>query len=184
MKLRRYIGTGTVIALIGALSALIWVNRDRFTPLDLGSPAPAYSAVTLDGDTVALSDFAGEVVVLNVWATWCRPCVTEMPALQRLHEQYADRGVRVVAVSVDAPPGIIGAFGAPGGDVRKFTGELGLTFTILHDPAARIQRTYQVSGLPTTFVIDRTGVIRRKEMGAREWDRPVMTDPILELLED
>ncbi|HEX6135059.1 MAG TPA: TlpA disulfide reductase family protein [Longimicrobiales bacterium] len=183
MKLRRVLVTTVLVAAIGLLAALIWVNRDRFTPLDVGSRAPDYRAFSLDGDTVSLSSFAGQVVLLNVWATWCRPCVIEMPALQRLHEELADDGLHVVAVSVDAPAGVVGAFGEPGGDVRAFVERLGLTFTVLHDPSAGIETRYQVNGLPTTFVIDRDGRIRRKVLGAREWDQPALANEIRQLVE-
>lgn len=183
MKRRKTIATATVVGLVAVLSALIWVNRDQFTPLDVGSRAPDYEARSLDGDMVPLSSFAGEVVVLNIWATWCRPCVVEMPALQRLHEQLGGDGLRVVAVSVDAPLGVTGSFGQPGGDVRDFVEDLGLTFTVLHDPSGRIESRYQVIGLPTTFVIDRDGRIQRKVLGAREWDEPPLADQIRQLVE-
>jgi cytochrome c biogenesis protein CcmG, thiol:disulfide interchange protein DsbE len=184
MKSRRGFGTAAVVLVAALLSALIWVNRERFTPLDVGSRAPDYSAFSLDGDPVLLSSYLGDVVVLNIWATWCAPCVYEMPALQRLHEQLADDGVRVVAVSVDAAAGGFGAFGQPGGDVREFRDRYGLTFDILHDPSGRIQSRYQVNGLPTTFIIDREGRIRRKVLGARDWDAPQFTDELRALLGD
>jgi peroxiredoxin len=180
---RKHIATLGVAALVAVLAGLLWTNREAFTPLDTGSPAPAYSAVSIDGDTVDLSRFAGDVVLLNVWATWCRPCVIEMPALQRLHEELADDGLRVVAVSVDAPLGIAGAFGGEGGNVKEFAERYGLTFTVLHDPAGRIESRYQVAGLPTTFIIGRDGRIHGRELGAREWDRPPLADRIRRLLE-
>jgi peroxiredoxin len=175
--------TTTAIVLTGAvLSALIWVNRDRFTPLDVGSRAPEYAAYSLDGDTVHLSSYVGNVVLLNIWATWCAPCVHEMPALQRLHEMLADDGLRVVAVSVDAAPGVLGPFGQPGGNVSEFRDRFSLTFDILHDPSGRIQSRYQVNGLPTTFIIDREGRIQRRVLGARDWDGQRYVDELRELL--
>lgn len=183
MKARKQIATAAIVALVAVLSALIWINRDQFTPLDVGSRAPDYQARSLEGDTVSLSSFAGDVVVLNVWATWCRPCVIEMPALQRLHEELGDQGLRVVAVSVDAPQGVIGPFGEPGGNVSEFIADLGLTFTVLHDPSGGIESRYQVNGLPTTYVIDREGRIQRKVLGAREWDEPPLADQIRQLVE-
>lgn len=183
MKARKRIAATFTVALVALLAGLIWVNRDRFTPLDVGSSAPDYTAVSLSGDSVALAGFAGDVVLLNVWATWCRPCIIEMPALQRLHEELADDGLRVVAVSVDAPNGIIGAFGEPGGDVRAFVERLGLSFTVLHDPSGGIQTRYQVNGLPTTYVIDRSGRIRRKVLGAAAWDEAPLADEIRKLVE-
>jgi cytochrome c biogenesis protein CcmG, thiol:disulfide interchange protein DsbE len=183
MKHRRPVITLVVVAVAATLVALIWINRDRFTPLDVGSRAPDYEAYTLGGDTVRLSSFAGDVVLLNIWATWCAPCVREMPALQRLHEVLGGRGLSIVAVSVDAPTGGFGVFGQPGGDVREFVERFGLTFEVLHDPSGRIQSRYQVNGLPTTFLIDREGRIRRKVLGAAEWDMPAFADDIRRLLE-
>jgi cytochrome c biogenesis protein CcmG/thiol:disulfide interchange protein DsbE len=180
---RRYVPYAVVAFIAVGLGALIWTNRARFTPLDVGSSAPDHSVQTLAGDTVSLSSFAGDVVLLNIWATWCRPCVVEMPALQRLHDQLGERGLRIVAVSVDAPAGLIGAFGQPGGDVAAFVDRFGLTFTVLHDPSGDIRTRYQVNGLPTTYVIDRDGRIRRKVMGAAEWDTDAFADQIRDLLE-
>jgi peroxiredoxin len=182
MKLRKGVATTLVVLATGILGALVWVNRDRFTPLEAGSRAPDYAAYSLTGDTVRLAEYAGAVVLLNIWATWCPPCVHEMPALQRLHEELADDGLRVVAVSVDAPPGGFGAFGQPGGDIAEFRDRFGLTFDILHDPSGRIQQRYQVHGLPTTFIIGRDGRIVRRVLGAREWDAPRYANEIRELL--
>jgi peroxiredoxin len=183
MKKQKQIVTVSIMALVGVLAALIWTQRELFTPLDTGSAAPEYRAFSLEGDTIALSSFAGEVVLLNIWATWCRPCVVEMPSLQRLHEELRDSGLRVVAVSVDAPLGVVGAFGEPGGDVRRFVEDHNLTFTVLHDPSGRIQSRYQVNGLPTTFIIDRSGRIRQKLIGARKWDEGPLADEIRTIVE-
>jgi peroxiredoxin len=181
---RRLVTRAVAAAVALVLVAAIWVNRGRFTPLDVGSRAPEYTALTLDGDSVSLSTFHGDVVLLNVWATWCPPCVKEMPALQRLHEQLADAGLSIVAVSVDAPPSLGNVMGAFSGDIRAFADRFGLTFTVLHDPSGRIQARYQVNGLPTTFLIDREGRIRRKVLGAAEWDQPRFADEIRGLLEE
>jgi cytochrome c biogenesis protein CcmG, thiol:disulfide interchange protein DsbE len=183
MKGRRGFGSVAVVAIVIVLGGLIWLNRDRFTPLDVGSRAPDYAALDLAGDTVLISSFTGNVVLLNIWATWCLPCVREMPALQRLHEELAPQGLRIVAVSVDAPRGALGAFGQPGGDVHEFRERFGITFTVLQDPSGRIQSRYQVNGLPTTFIIDRDGRIRRKHLGAAEWDEPAFADAIRRVLE-
>jgi cytochrome c biogenesis protein CcmG, thiol:disulfide interchange protein DsbE len=183
MKSSRYTGTFAVVLAVAVLGSLIWLNRDRFTPLDVGSRAPDYEATTLGGEPIALSSFRGDVVLLNIWATWCLPCVREMPALQRLHEDLAGDGLRIVAVSVDAPAGALGVFGQSGGDVAAFRDRFGLTFEILHDPSGRIQSRYQVNGLPTTFIIDREGRIQRRVLGAAEWDEPRFADEIRRILE-
>jgi peroxiredoxin len=179
----KYAKTVVVMALVGALSALIWVNRERFLPLTAGSRAPDYVAHTLSGDSVALSTYRGEVVLLNIWATWCAPCIREMPALQRLHEDLVSKGLNIIAVSVDAPPTTFNPLGQMGSDVKDFIDRFGITFTVLHDPSGDIQTVYQASGLPTTYIIDREGRIHRKVYGAAAWDEPAFADEIRRLLE-
>ena len=163
-RTERWLIRGTVVVLLITLVSLAWLNRESFAPLDTGAAAPEFAYPTLDGDTLALSDLRGSVVLLNIWATWCTPCVREMPAMQRMYDELRDDGLRVVAVSVDAPGGVR--------DVRSFVDELGLTFDILLDPSGGIEHAYAVTGLPTTYLIDREGRIRRKVIGITEWDAP------------
>jgi peroxiredoxin len=125
--------------------------------IQAGDPAPSYQAATLAGDTVSLASLRGEPVMLNIWATWCIPCREEMPALEALHRQYADAGLRIVGVSVDAA-GLTR-------DIEAFLGDVGVTFTILHDPAERVTRQFRTIGVPETFLIDRDGVIVRRWIG-------------------
>jgi cytochrome c biogenesis protein CcmG, thiol:disulfide interchange protein DsbE len=182
MKPRKSLRKTAVIVTAVVLGGLLWANRARFLPLDVGSRAPSYSLYTLDGDTVDLAQYRGDVVVLNVWATWCGPCVKEIPALQRLYEKLGSEGLRIVAVSVDSPPGILGPMGQLSSDVRQFADGFGVTFDVLYDPSGDIQRAYQVSGLPTTFLIDRDGRIRKRVLGAREWDDEELVRELRELL--
>ncbi|HEY0673461.1 MAG TPA: TlpA disulfide reductase family protein [Longimicrobiales bacterium] len=166
---KRLAWTALALSLI-SLMVLAWTQRDRFMPVAVGNRAPAYSAPDLSGQQVSLASLRGKVVVLNVWATWCRPCRAEMPALERLHQQLKSEGLEVVAVSVDAPIGTLTAPGRQGGDVRAFVDEFDLNFTVLHDRKGSIEELFLVQGLPTTFVIDREGRIAQKVIGAREWD--------------
>ena len=94
----------------------------------------------------------GEVVLLNLWATWCLPCRTETPYLQSISEAYGDRGLRVVGISQDV--------GNAREDIRAFVEQFGVTYTILHDPRMRGLDLYQVNALPGTFLIDREGILR------------------------
>src|SRR5688572_1936197 len=159
----------TLAAALG-LMGFLWTQRARFTPLEVGATIPPYSASTLTGGELSLDALRGKVVLLNVWATWCLPCVTEMPALERLYRQFRNDGLEVVAVSVDAGFGQTDDLGRPGGDVRAFVKERDLTFTVLLDPQRRVERLFQLVGVPTTIVIARDGRIVRKAVGIEAWD--------------
>jgi cytochrome c biogenesis protein CcmG/thiol:disulfide interchange protein DsbE len=174
---------GGVVLLLVVLIGIGWVVRDRFLPVEVGSPAPDLVVQDLEGNPVALSDLRGQVVLLNIWATWCPPCLEEMPSMQRLHERLGSEGLRVVAVSVDAAPGETDAGGRPGGDVRAFVERLGLTFQVWRDPSGKIQRVYRTTGVPESFVIDRDGTIIKKVIGGTEWDSEANVELIRLLLE-
>jgi len=133
-------------------------GASRFRTLQSGDPAPAWAAPTLAGDTVRLTDLRGEVVILNIWATWCHPCREEMPALQRVHEALESRGLRVVGVSID------GRTSAP--LIPAFLEQVGVTFPILHDPEERIVRQFSTLGVPETFLIDGEGILLHRWVGA------------------
>lgn len=166
-----------------ALVTAAWVGRERYRPVIAGATAPDFTASRLTGEPVSLADYRGQVVLLNVWATWCAPCREEMPSMQRLYEALQGEDFEILAVSVDAPLGQADAAGRPGGDLRAFAEELGLTFPILHDPTGGIQRTYQTTGVPESFVIGRDGIIYRKVAGPTRWDLPVNQQLVRQLLE-
>lgn len=172
---------GAVAALLVILAA--WAGRDRFVPLGPGSRAPDFTALDATGATVRLSDYRDKVVLLNIWATWCPPCVQEMPSMERLWATQDPDSFEILAVSVDAPLGQVDAQGRPGGDVWAFGDELGLTFKLLHNPAGDIQRTYQTTGVPESFLIGRDGTIYKKVIGPMEWDAGPNRELIERLLE-
>lgn len=172
------------IALALAVIGFAWLNRDRFQPVGPGTVAPAFEAMTLDGELARLDDWRGDVVLLNIWATWCPPCRYEMPSMQRLYEIFEGEDFDIVAVSVDAPLGQRDRQGNPGGNVEAFADSLALTFPILHDPAGGIQRSYQTRALPESFVIGRDGIIYRKVSGATDWDREQYVTFIRRLLDE
>jgi cytochrome c biogenesis protein CcmG, thiol:disulfide interchange protein DsbE len=164
---------GFVVGVVVVLAALLgagWLVRDRFLPVEVGTRAPDFTARDLQGRPVSLKDLRGQVVLLTIWATWCGPCLDEMPSLERLHRELGPSGLKIVAVSVDAAQGSVSRAGQPGGNVGEFARELGLTFTIWHDPSGVVERTYRTTGVPESFVIDRNGVIQKKVIGATEWD--------------
>lgn len=171
------------IIAVMAVVAIAWIGRESYRPVITGTEAPEFSYPSIDGDRVSLSDFRGDKVVLvNVWATWCGPCVVEMPSMQRLYEAFEGENFEILAVSVDARAGETDAFGRPGGDLREFTEELGLTFPILHDPSGSIQRLYQTTGVPESFVIGKDGIIYKKVAGPTEWDATQNEELIRRLL--
>lgn len=167
----------------GAVVWLAWLGRANYQPVITGAQAPSFSATTLEGEAVTLADYADKVILLNVWATWCAPCREEMPSMQRLYDEFQDEDFEILAVSVDARPGERDASGNPGGDLRAFAEEFGLTFPILHDPAGDIQRTYQTTGVPETFLIGKDGIIYRKVAGGTHWDAEVNVSLVRRLLE-
>ncbi|TVR66335.1 MAG: TlpA family protein disulfide reductase [Gemmatimonadales bacterium] len=129
----------------------------RAAPPIPGNPAPAWEGRTLDGEVVSLEDLQGLVVVLNVWATWCAPCIREMPALDRLERTYRDRGVRVVGASVDR--------GSAAPQVRRFVEDHDISFLILLDPDQTIMSRFRTLGVPETFLIGPDGIIAHRWIG-------------------
>ncbi len=123
----------------------------------VGLPVPEYNTLSLAGDSVSLVGLRGKVVLLNIWATWCHPCRDEIPELRGLDERYRQRGLEVVGVSVDAD-------GADA-EIRAFTIEFAMKYPIWLDPSERISTQFLVIGVPTTFVIDRQGVLRWRKTG-------------------
>jgi cytochrome c biogenesis protein CcmG/thiol:disulfide interchange protein DsbE len=158
---------GVVVLIVGALGVGSYALRDELFPVEVGSRAPMFRARSVDGRGVvrSLDDYKGQVLVLNVWATWCQPCLVEMPSFERLHRQLGDSGLHIVAVSIDD---VVGA-----DSVRSYGRNLGLTFEILLDSTHAIDRDYQVTGYPETFVIARDGTIRKKWIGPADWSSPV-----------
>lgn len=125
----------------------------------VGARAPEYRSVTLAGDTVSLAGQRGKVVLLNVWATWCHPCRTEIPELIAIQERYRARGLELIGVSVDAE----GA--RADDDIRSFMREFRMNYPIWRDPGERISSEFLIVGVPATFLIDRDGVIRWRKTG-------------------
>jgi peroxiredoxin len=168
------IAIGSVMALVFgvALAVKVWPQLDL---VQVGSRAPEFRAVNLTtGHPASLGDYRRQVVLLNVWATWCAPCRVEMPSLERLHRKLAGDDFHVVAVSIDDADSSV---------VRQFARELGLTFDLLQDRTGVIQRLYQTTGVPESFVIDREGIIIKKVIGAAEWDGPVNETLIRKLID-
>ena len=161
---KQWIIVAAVLALltVGAVAG-VKLAPDIF-PVEVGASAPMFRAVGIDrGDSVTLDKYRGEVVLVNIWATWCEPCRVEMPAMERLQDSLAGSGLKIVAVSIDeADPSV----------VREFRQRMGLTFEIVQDRTRAIERIYQTTGVPESFVLNREGKIMKKVIGAHPWDSP------------
>jgi peroxiredoxin len=120
-----------------------------------GFAAPDFTLDTLDGQAITLSDLQGQVVLINFWASWCLPCREEMPAIQQVYEQYHDQGFVVLAVNLQEQDA----------QVAAFTDQLGLTFPVLMDRDGDVFDRYRVMALPSTFFVDRAGVIQDLAVG-------------------
>ncbi|HKJ01919.1 MAG TPA: TlpA disulfide reductase family protein [Longimicrobiales bacterium] len=167
---------------VAAVVTVAWVGRENYQPVITGTSAPDFVATDMAGDPVRLSDYRGRVVLVNVWATWCAPCRNEMPSMQRLYDALGDTDFEILAVSIDARAGERSVGGQVGGNLQAFADELGLTFPILHDPDGKIERIYQTTGVPETFLVGRDGLIYKKVAGGTDWDAPVNQELVRRLL--
>ena len=153
--------TLVVCVLLLALSGCYSNSR----PPRIGTNAPDFTVQDSDR-TVALNQFHGQIVVLNFWATWCPPCVEEMPSLVEMQRRMKAKGVTVVAVSIDVDENAY----------RQFLKQHGVDLLTVRDPAQKTPGLYGTHGWPETFIIDRNGVMRRKFIGAVDWTEPEITD--------
>ncbi|MCK4490607.1 MAG: TlpA family protein disulfide reductase [Anaerolineales bacterium] len=132
------------------------IDTLTFPPIEVNQPAPELTLFDLDGNEVSLTDFQGEVILVNNWATWCPPCREEMPEFKAYYDKYKDQGFQVVAIEA----------GEPEAEVRNFVEGAGLDFVILLDPENKSLITFQQNSLPNSFVIDRKGNLRLAWLGA------------------
>jgi thiol-disulfide isomerase/thioredoxin len=112
---------------------------------------------------VQLSALRGKVVFINVWATWCPPCIEEMPTMQQLHDRFHDRGLEILAISIDALGTQV---------IVPFMQEHRLSFTTLLDPEGKVERLYHTNGVPESFIVDKRGFLVEKVVGPRDWSHP------------
>lgn len=146
------------------------VIQDERNQLAVGEKAPNFELSTLDGKTIKLSDYQGKVILLNFWGTWCEPCRTEMPALQKAYEKYHKDGFVVLSVNI-AETDVA---------VSSFANQYGLAFPVLMDRNRDVTRLYNVGPIPSTFFIDRDGKISKKVEGPlhlnqlREYILPIL----------
>ncbi len=134
-------------------------------PPRIGSNAPEFTVQDAQ-NKITLSQYRGQVVVLNFWATWCAPCVEELPSLVEMQRRMKAKGVTVLAVSVDVDDSAY----------RQFVKDHNVSLLTVRDPDQKSNSLYGTSKFPETYVIDRNGVMRRKFIGAVDWTEPEITD--------
>jgi len=144
------------------------------TTADVGQAMPAYTTDLLDGKKFDIAAERGNVVFLNLWATWCGPCRYEIPELQSLHQKYAARGFKVVGISLD-DTGV--------GGVKQFVSQHSMTYPVAYDPEGKIAAIFESSVLPTSVIVDRSGQIVWKKFGAVSMDDPTLKDALTKALD-
>jgi cytochrome c biogenesis protein CcmG/thiol:disulfide interchange protein DsbE len=164
MTARRQWSVVAAVVLVVALglgAAMHFMKDDLFI-VNVGAAAPDFRAKELGRDHYkTLADYKGQVVLLNVWGTFCPPCIKEMPSLEQLHREYGPKGLKIVAVSIDDA--------VSEDSIRAYANNLGISFEVLHDSTHAIERIYQTTGYPESFVIGPEGTIRKKWWGADNW---------------
>lgn len=156
------------VILIILFAALLFAVISNITKeeeaVQIGEEAPNFQLVQLNGEenqTVRLSDLRGKGVMLNFWATYCEPCEREMPYMESLYPIYKEKGVEIVAISVDATEFV----------VQQFMDKYNLTFPILHDKKSQVMDAYRIKPLPTTYFIDENGIIVERVLGELSLER-------------
>ncbi len=172
---KQWMWVGVIVAGLALGAGALVAFGPEIEGVEVGRRAPDYTAVRLGtSDSVSLHTAGnGQVTLVNIWATWCIPCRAEMPAIEKLYQTLGPKGLRIIAVSIDE--GSVE-------DVQSFVRELGLTFEILHDKSGDIQRVYQTTGVPESFLLDRKGIIVKKIIGEHPWASPSNQRLVTDLL--
>ncbi len=167
-----------LVALIFGLMVFLALRPSpRRVGVAVGEYAPNFSLPVLSilptqaGETATLRNYRRHVVVLNFWATWCRPCVEETSSLEKFSEQMRDLGVQVIGASVDEDPGAI----------QKFVADFHVTYPIVRDPHWSLAARYGTFRFPETYIIDRDGRLAEKIIGATDWQDPRLISFVHEL---
>lgn len=162
------------LALVAGTVALCVVVAGTLEPkvVEKGDNAPKFTVNTDQGKTVSRSNFGGKLLVLNFWASWCQPCLQEMPSLDRFARHFAGQGVTVLAVSVDRSEK----------RYRDLLDRVKPTFLTARDPEANLSASYGTYLVPETYIIDRNGKVVYKEAAARDWTDPAFLNYFRSLL--
>ncbi|MBW7652049.1 redoxin domain-containing protein [Anoxybacillus sp. ST4] len=165
MTMKKWIA---IIVLFVFFAYMLWehmIERQTVTTgIQIGMKAPDFSLETIDGKTVQLSQFHGKIVIVNFWATWCPPCRAEMPDMQTFYEKYHNQ-VEIVAVNVMVRDSRE--------KVSQFIKDYRLTFPVVLDVDGHVMKQYEIQPIPTSFIIDRQGMIREKQIGPMSYEQMV-----------
>ncbi len=149
-------------------------EKIKIQPVREFSKAPDFRLENLEGKPIELKSLKGKVILLNFWATWCGPCKEEMPSMENLYQRFNRKEFALLAVSVDYEERE---------KVKRFIEKKGYTFPILLDPKGKVLDLYRVRAIPTSFIIDKRGVVLGKAIGPRKWDIPDVISLIHLLIE-
>src|SRR6202166_4033745 len=158
----------------GAIAAIVIASTAFAASGDASGPAPAFTLTELSGQQGALSQYKGQVVMVNFWATWCGPCQQEMPLLDQMYKKYKPAGFTLIGVNVDKE--------APA--VKELLARKPVSFPVLLDPASQVSKAYHVDEMPSTVLIDRKGNVRFLHRGYRPGDENEYQDRIRQLIRE
>lgn len=166
------------LAVSGLLTVLTALLLFRVVPyfqifnVQAGDSAPGFNLTADDGSGVSLDNYRGKYVLLNFWATWCPPCVEELPSLNALHSELRDQGLVVLGISVDEQEQLY----------RRFLERHGVVFPTSRDPLREVSQRYGTLKYPESYLIDRDGKVIRKYVGPEDWTNPEILNYLRSLL--
>ncbi|MGO4880900.1 MAG: TlpA family protein disulfide reductase [Bryobacteraceae bacterium] len=170
VKVDQILKTG--IAVLSALLVFVLYKSIHERIINVGDSAPEFSITTDSGRTITASDFGGRLLVLNFWATWCQPCVEEVPSLDQFAKEMAGSGVVVLGVSMDTNPQLY----------RDFLTRSHISFLTARDPEAKISANYGTYKYPESYIIDAKGKVVQKIIGATNWTDGNMVNAVKSFL--
>jgi len=171
---KQHLLSGLIGGLTAAFIASLWPSfRDLAgAAVAVGDQAPAFRLMSENGQPTQLADFRGKFLILNFWATWCPPCVQEIPSLNQFHKKWSSRGVVVLGVSVDRDLEVY----------QKFLQKAQVQFLSVRDPERKVSRLYGTFKYPESYFIDPQGKVVHKIIGPADWTDPKMFDYLEQLL--
>ena len=170
VKINRLLKAAIGVLLVALCFVIYDGMREKIT--GVGDTAPEFSIRTDSGRTISSASFGGKLLVLNFWATWCPPCVEEMPSLNAFQKALADKGVVVLGISVDKNEQAY----------KAFLNKAGVAFQTARDPEAKINADYGTFKYPETYIIDSRGKVVRKYIGPEDWTDENMLNDVRSLL--